>query len=118
MFGKRLKQLRKENRWTQKELGEKINISDRVIGYYESSERFPSDETILNKIAEIFNVSVDYLLGRTDIKSPYINNEKIKNKAYHHLDKYGLPEEAIQQIEEYIEFIKQKYNPDGTLKKK
>ncbi|HCQ5581869.1 MULTISPECIES: helix-turn-helix domain-containing protein [unclassified Clostridioides] len=68
MFGKRLKLLRKELNFTQKELGEKLNISGRIIGYYESEERFP-DKEILSKLADVFNVSVDYLLGRTNIRN-------------------------------------------------
>jgi hypothetical protein len=43
---------------------------------------------------------------------------KIETKAFHTNYRNGLPEEAIKQIDDYIEFIKQKYNPDGTFKKK
>ncbi|WFD12352.1 helix-turn-helix transcriptional regulator [Tepidibacter hydrothermalis] len=64
-FGVRLRDLRKEMDWTQKELGKKIAISDRVIGYYENSDRFPDEET-LKKIADVFDVTIDYLLGRTN----------------------------------------------------
>lgn len=67
MFGDRLKSLRKFSNYTQKELGEKINVSGRVIGYYESNDRFPDKETLTN-IADFFDVSIDYLLGRTNIK--------------------------------------------------
>ncbi len=42
-FSTRLKKLRLEKELTQKELGEKLNISDRVIGYYESGDRFTKD---------------------------------------------------------------------------
>ena len=63
MFGNTLKQLRTEHKMTQKELGEKLNLSQRVIGYYEKDERFP-DQITLIKIADFFNVSVDFLLGR------------------------------------------------------
>lgn len=65
MFGKRLRALRKENKLTQKALGEKINISERVIGYYESGDRFP-DEKTLRLLAHELNQSIDYLLGITD----------------------------------------------------
>lgn len=63
MLGKRIKSLRKEHNLTQKELGEKINLSSRVIGYYESEERMPTPELLL-KISNYFNTSVDYLLGK------------------------------------------------------
>lgn len=64
-FGDRLKELRLSKKLTQKELGDIFNISDRVIGYYESNNRFPKDQDTLINIANYFNVSVDYLLGKS-----------------------------------------------------
>ncbi|QZY56675.1 helix-turn-helix domain-containing protein [Crassaminicella profunda] len=116
-FGERLKTIREEKKITREELANKLNISYSAVSKYETNVRFPDKET-LKKITNFLDVSVDYLLGRTKIKNAHSHENKIQTKAYHHLDNYGLPKEAIQQIEEYIEFIKQKYNPDGTLKKK
>jgi transcriptional regulator with XRE-family HTH domain len=48
---------------TQAELGRLIGVSDRVLGYYEANERFPRKQELIAKFAEVFNVSVDYLLG-------------------------------------------------------
>lgn len=64
-FGDRLKQLRLEKTITQNELGDAIEISGRVIGYYESGDRFPNED-VLKNIANYFDVSVDYLLGMDD----------------------------------------------------
>lgn len=75
MFGKRLKLLRTNLKLTQKQLGEYLNLSQRAISSYENGLRFP-DEQILNLIANYFNVSVDYLLGRTDIKNIYLYLKK------------------------------------------
>ena len=61
----RLKELRKEYKLTINELGEKINCSGASVSHYEKGEREPSNE-ILIRYADYFNVSVDYLLGRTD----------------------------------------------------
>ncbi|MGX4598934.1 helix-turn-helix domain-containing protein [Faecalimicrobium sp. JNUCC 81] len=92
MFGDRLKLLRKNSGHTQKELGEKLNVSGRVIGYYESNDRFPDKDT-LTSIADFFDVSLDYLLGRTDVKNSnnklHIENEK---------DVEELLEETMSQI--------------------
>lgn len=63
LFGDRIKQLRENAGMTQVELGKLIGVSDRVLGYYESNERFPKKPTVIAKLAEVFNVSVDYLLG-------------------------------------------------------
>lgn len=73
-FGDILKELREEKGLTQKELGAIINISDRVIGYWESNNRFPKDSTIIVELANFFSVSTDYLLCRID-KERTINNE-------------------------------------------
>ena len=94
MFVDRLKSLRKNSGYTQKELGEKLNVSGRVIGYYESNERFPDKDT-LTDIADFFKVSVDYLLGRTDIKNSSSNKVDINNKEK---DVEELLEETMSQI--------------------
>lgn len=63
LFGDRVKQLRENSGMTQAELGKLIGVSDRVLGYYESNERFPRKQDVITKLASVFNVSVDYLLG-------------------------------------------------------
>ncbi|RVU54649.1 helix-turn-helix domain-containing protein [Anaerosphaera multitolerans] len=72
-FGEILKKLRSEKRITQKELGEIIGKSNRVISYYENEigkDNYPDKET-LEKIAKYFNVSISYLMGLdTDKMSP------------------------------------------------
>lgn len=75
MFGKRLKLLRTNLNLTQKQLGKNLNLSQRAISSYENGLRFP-DEQILNLIADYFNVSIDYLMGRTDIKNIYLYLKK------------------------------------------
>ncbi len=113
LFGDRLKGLREEKGITQKELGKVISISDRVIGYYESNDRFPRDEKILKILADYFNVSIDYLVGRTNLRTPqgeYIAESKVP----YNFNIDGLPIEAIKMIEEYIELIKLKYNPKNN----
>ncbi|MBC8061726.1 MAG: helix-turn-helix transcriptional regulator [Clostridiaceae bacterium] len=70
MFKDRLKALRQDGDLTQIELSKILNISRTTISGYESADVEPGFE-ILNKIADYFNVSVDYLLNRTDIPTPY-----------------------------------------------
>lgn len=107
-FGDRLKLLREEKGITQKELGKMLNISERVIGYYEANDRFPKDETILKLISDYFNVSADYLIGRTNLRKPLSEFVAESNIPYN-LDIDGLPEEAIKKIHEYIELLRLKY---------
>jgi len=75
MFPERLRKLRKEHKMTQTELGEKLGLSTSAIGMYEQGRRDP-DSMTLKKIADLFNVTVDYLLGRSDIRNPYVENNK------------------------------------------
>jgi transcriptional regulator with XRE-family HTH domain len=69
-FGTRLKRLRLEREWTQAYVGEKVGVSDRVIGYYETDNRFPKDGSVLKALADLFDVSIDYLIGKSDMKKP------------------------------------------------
>lgn len=118
MFEERLKLLRKEENMRQQDIAKILKVSPSTIGMYEQGRRDPDTDTV-RLLADFFNVSIDYLLGNSDIRTNKKHNKsKIETKAYHNLDVNGLPEEAIKQVEEYIELIKLKYNPDGTLKKK
>ena len=75
-FGDRLRRLRMEREWTQAYVGKQIGVSDRVVGYYEADNRFPKDENTLKALADLFNVSTDYLLGLSDKKKPSIELSK------------------------------------------
>ena len=105
-FGMRLKQLRIEKGFTQKELGDKLNISDRVIGYYESEDRFPKDEQTLRDLSDIFDVSVDYLLGRTDNHKPAEPDDDLTIAAHHEGNHWT--QEELDEIERFKEYIKSK----------
>ncbi|WP_270943149.1 helix-turn-helix domain-containing protein [Romboutsia lituseburensis] len=70
MFGARLKELRLEKDMTQAELGNILNLSQRSISQYEIGIRFP-DEATINAIATFFDVTTDFLFGRTKIKNIY-----------------------------------------------
>ena len=61
----RLKELRNKANITQKELAESINTSQQNIAFYEKGERKPKHDMV-EKLANFFNVSTDYLLGKTD----------------------------------------------------
>ncbi len=64
-FSERLKQLRKTYNMTQKQLSQKINVSEIAIQNYESQRRKPAFD-ILIALADYFDVSLDYLVGRSD----------------------------------------------------
>jgi len=67
-FPTRLKQLRTEKKLTQEQLGEKINVTKVSISGYENGNRKPDMDTLQN-LAAFFQVSVDFLLGNSDLRS-------------------------------------------------
>lgn len=73
-FGERLKELRTEKGILQRELADHLKVSRVTITQYETGNRSPDDE-IKKKIAEYFNVSLDYLMGISDIRNPYKQKE-------------------------------------------
>lgn len=74
MINERLKKLRKERNLLQKDIAKYLNISTSAYGYYEQGKRDPDTETI-KKLADYFDISADYLLGRTDNKNNYTKSD-------------------------------------------
>lgn len=68
-FAERLRSLRKNSGITQIELAKIVHLSERALRNYESGEREPSMSQLI-AIADFFNVSLDYLVGRTDDPTP------------------------------------------------
>lgn len=90
IFGLRLKGLREERGISQRELAEIIGISKGAVYYYESDGRAP-DIVTLEKISDCFNVSTDYLLGRT--------NARTKKPLLRSIcDKTGLSDKSILML--------------------
>lgn len=131
-FGKRLKELRESNNLMQKELAAKLGCSEKTISGYERGERSPKKDT-LKRIAEIFDVSVGYLIGaeettaqfnKKDEKDIAKNLERIMDSLEHEesILAYGgkvneqdreLYKLAIQGALEMIKLKnKEKYNPN------
>lgn len=65
VFRERLRGLRESKDLTQSALGEILNVSKQTISNYENGVSSP-DQDSLSRLADYFNVSTDYLLGRTD----------------------------------------------------
>lgn len=110
MFGKKLKELRLEKSINQSELGEIIGISPSTVGMYERDQRFPDKDT-LGKIADYFDVSVDYLLCRTDERNSKTKlDPKIKTIAAKKINvNEDLPDEAIEKINDFIRMVELDY---------
>lgn len=66
----RIRALREDADLTQAEIGAAINVPQRTYAYYESGQRMLPPH-VMGALADFYGVSVDYLLGRTDVKTPY-----------------------------------------------
>ena len=67
---RRIRELREDHDYTQTYIGKHINVPQRTYSYYENGQRnIPLN--VLIAIADFYNVSTDYLLNRTDVKTPY-----------------------------------------------
>jgi transcriptional regulator with XRE-family HTH domain len=76
MFNDILRKTRENAGYSQKQVADLLNIPDTTYRNYENTSREPDFNTLL-KIAEIFNVSVDYLLGKTNIRNYANSNDSI-----------------------------------------
>lgn len=75
MIYERIKKLREENELTQETLGKAINVPQRTYSYYETGKRM-IPPFVLCALADFYHVSVDYLLSRTDERTPYPPKQK------------------------------------------
>ena len=103
-FKDRLKALRKEKRLTQVKLGEMLNYGYTAIANYESGRNQPSIPD-LKKIASIFNVSMDYLLGVNDIRHPYVIDDETAEFNEFRRRYALLNEESKGKLLDYMQFL-------------
>lgn len=97
----RLYDLREAADMSQKKLAEMLNLKSSAISKYEKGHTQPGIPTLI-KLAEIFNVSVDYLLGISSIKNPY-SADKFTPKEAEIITKYRkLSKENQIRIDERI----------------
>jgi transcriptional regulator with XRE-family HTH domain len=103
-LGRRLKVEREKRKWSQKEVAEKVGITNAVLSNYERDYRDPDTET-LKRLADLYDVDTDYLLGRTDYpKPPKEQNDKKINSAFHDFD--NLTEEEKDYLDLQLEIYR------------
>ncbi len=66
-FSERLKELRKERRYKQREMAEQLGLALSSYQCYEYAQRYPDFKGLI-AIADFFDVSLDYLVGRSDVR--------------------------------------------------
>ncbi|WP_426578917.1 helix-turn-helix domain-containing protein [Bacillus altitudinis] len=122
LFGKRITTLRKKAGLTQEELAKKLNVTRSALSQYELGTREPNYDLLL-KIADFFEVTVDYLIGRSDNPDyKIIDENKIESDpdlqiAFNAATDFS--EEARKQTIDFINYIREKEKKSGrTFKKK
>ena len=93
MFAERLKALRKENKISQQKLADLLGLGQSTIAMWEKGKNSPEYESLIN-IANIFNVSIDYLAGQKTAKASH----RIPVLGY---VRAGVPTEALEEVIDY-----------------
>ena len=109
MFAKRLKELRKGKKISQIRLAEMLGVSQATITFWETGKRDP-DVSMLMKIADIFGVSTDYLLGRVPMEIKVIkeNAPPPSEDEYEIVIEPGDPVPSADDLERRIAEIVQR----------
>lgn len=103
----RIKFLREELDMTQQELADKLDGAKSTVAMYEKGDRKPSMEILL-KLSEIFNCSIDYILGKSDIRNP----EDYKYAYHRPKEAEGLSDEEINDALRFYKEMKKKIEGD------
>ncbi len=105
LLSEQLKALCKRDKMSQKELAEKLFVSQQAVGKWEKDTAASNPDT-LAKIADIFNVSVDYLLGLPDKKIPPVPNQASEEgmQKLHELMK-GLTPGQQEELYRYGKYL-------------
>jgi len=103
MFGDILKKLREQSGVSQKKLAEEIHVSQQTVGSWEVNRTTPNPD-LMNRVADYFNVSLDYLLGRetTNSSKEKIRRIGVKIPVLGYVPA-GIPFEAVEDILDYEE---------------
>lgn len=96
--GDRLRELRKDKSMTQQQLADAILKGRPDISLYETGKRQP-DAVTLGKLGDIFNVSVDYLLGRTKRPRPW-------EEPPRHVVVDDLSDADAEKVRTYVDFLR------------
>lgn len=91
-MGEKLKSLRIEKKLTQKQVADRIGLAISAVSSYESGTRYPSYD-VLVKLARIFHVSTDYLLGITNTRN---------------IDVTGLSDNEIELVSQLVDTLRNK----------
>ncbi|QQE74492.1 helix-turn-helix transcriptional regulator [Brevibacillus composti] len=109
IVGQRMKYLREKYKWSQIQLAEKLGIHNTVLSRIESGEKKSVDHHLLSKAADVFEVTTDYLLGKTNNPAPsWKKNVTVSEEQAPYFDLEGLTDAEIEEVKKHIEYLKWK----------
>ncbi len=108
MFSIKLKELREKAGLSQYSFADAFGVAQSTVGGWESGKREPNFET-MQRLADFFDVSIDFLLGRNEKNSPISNKptEEDLKIALFGGDK-DVTEEMWAEVKSFAEYVKQK----------
>lgn len=77
IFGQRIRELRRGYHLTQEDVAKQLNISVAALSRYEKGSFEPKSLSLIVDLAMLYKVSTDYLLGKTDLKNPELDFDKL-----------------------------------------
>lgn len=104
-FGYKIRLLRKEKEWSQDFVAEKLNISIGALSRYENGIYEPKSLALIKDFADLFQVSTDYILGRSNIRNPE-KNLKEEFTSLYSKEMEGLTPEEIADALRFYKDIK------------
>lgn len=107
IVGQRIKILREKKEWSQVHLAEKLGINNSVLSRIEAGEKKHVEDYLISKAADVFNVTTDYLHGRTDDPSPTVKkNSAVLGLAYIDGGESELDEEEMDYLKQSLELYR------------
>ena len=107
----KIKELRSQSKVSQGELATHLEVTIATVSRYETGDREPDQNTLI-KIADFFNVSVDYLLGKTD--NPTTSKEISDNDIKFALFGGDVTDEKFEVVKRFAQFIRDNKNHENN----
>ena len=107
-FVTRFEELCSQTKQTPSAVGAQLGVSRATVSRWRSGKDFPKTKT-LQRIANYFGVSVDYLLGKSDIRNADAEFENMERAKLLLFNTDSVPEKAWREVVKFVEYTKKKY---------
>ena len=101
MLGNNIKELRKQKHLTQKDLAKLMHVSQQTIGAWETERAIPGSDT-LALLANLFNVSTDYLLGRDTKEDDLKTSDLADDDTIFTFEGKPIPEQDLEYMKRLL----------------